>query len=169
VLLAIVSDTHMPKGGRAIPAACVERMRAADLILHAGDFVDRPVLREIAAHGPVAAVHGNVDSFEVRGLLPKTRVVEAGGARIAMVHNGGPAAGRLARMRDRFANTDAVVFGHSHLPLHERGQDGFQIFNPGSPTERRQAPAHTMGVATVEGSSVEFTLIPYTASGLPPN
>jgi putative phosphoesterase len=160
VLLAIVSDTHMPRGGRALPTACVERLRGADLIVHAGDFVDLAVLREIEAYGPVAAVHGNVDASEVRGLLPKTRVVEAGGARIAMVHDGGPSAGRLDRMRDRFPNTDAVVFGHSHLPLHERGDDGFQIFNPGSPTERRRAPAHTMGMARVdERGAVEFELI----------
>jgi uncharacterized protein len=160
VLLAIVSDTHMPKGGRALPAACVERLRAADLILHAGDFVGLPVLREIETYGPVAAVHGNVDSFEVRGQLPKTRVIEAGGARIAMVHDGGPSAGRLDRMRDSFPNTDVVVFGHSHLPLHERGEDGFQIFNPGSPTERRRAPAHTMGMARVdERGAVELALI----------
>jgi putative phosphoesterase len=160
VLLAIVSDTHMPRGERALPAACVERLRGADLILHAGDFVDQAVLREMEAHGPVAAVYGNVDSREVRGLLPETRVVEAGGARIAMVHDGGPAAGRLNRMRDRFPSTDAVVFGHSHLPLHERADDGFQIFNPGSPTERRKAPSHTMGMARVdERGTVEFELI----------
>ena len=68
-------------------------------------------------------------------------------------------------MRRRYGGVaDAVVFGHSHLPLQERTGDGFQIFNPGSPTERRRAPAHTMGLAHVEGSSVEFELIPYTAS-----
>jgi predicted phosphodiesterase len=51
------------------------------------------------------------------------------------------------------------VFGHSHMPLHERATDGFQIFNPGSPTERRRAPAHTMGIARVEGGRVEFELV----------
>jgi uncharacterized protein len=56
------------------------------------------------------------------------------------------------------------VFGHSHLPLHERTEDGFQIFNPGSPTERRRAPVHTMGMARVEDGEVEFELIPFTAS-----
>ena len=63
---------------------------------------------------------------------------------------------------DRHAG--AVVFGHSHLPLHERASDGFQIFNPGSPTERRRAPAHTMGMATAEAGEVAFELIPFTAS-----
>ena len=103
---------------------------------------------------------------ELRRLLPAERVVEAGGARIAMVHDAGPRAGRLARMRRRFGEqAAAVVFGHSHLPLHEQAADGFQIFNPGSPTERRRAPAHTMGMATVERGVVEFELFeltPYT-------
>jgi predicted phosphodiesterase len=71
-------------------------------------------------------------------------------------------------MRRRFGDrAAAVVFGHSHLPLHERGPDGFQIFNPGSPTERRQAPAHTMGMARAESGTATFELIeliPYTAS-----
>ena len=75
-----------------------------------------------------------------------------------MVHDAGPAKGRLARMRRRFPEADAVVFGHSHLPLHERA-DGFQIFNPGSPTERRRAPHHTMGLAEVEGGRAVFTLV----------
>jgi putative phosphoesterase len=160
VLLAIVSDTHMPRGERALPFACVERLRAADLILHAGDFVELPVLRELESYGSVSAVHGNVDTSQVRELLPEARVVEAAGARIAMVHDSGSADGRLARLRERFPRADAVVFGHSHLPLHERADDGFQIFNPGSPTERRRAPTHTMGMAHVDGAgAVEFELI----------
>jgi predicted phosphodiesterase len=83
-----------------------------------------------------------------------------GGARIGMVHDAGPKQGRLARMRFRFKDADAVVFGHSHLPLHEADADGFQIFNPGSPTERRSAPTHTMGIATVEDGRVHFELLP---------
>ena len=93
-------------------------------------------------------MHGNVDDAVVRAALPGTAVVEAQGCWIAIVHDAGPAVGRLRRMRARFPEADAVVFGHSHLPLHERAADGFQIFNPGSPTERRRAPRHTMGIAT---------------------
>jgi putative phosphoesterase len=160
VRLAIVSDTHLPKGARRIPDACLERMRAADAILHAGDFVALSVLRELEALGPpVHAVHGNVDGPDLRALLPATRMVEAAGARIAMIHDAGPADGRLERMRRRFPDAAAVVFGHSHLPLHEVAADGFAIFNPGSPTERRRAPRHTMGVATAERGRVAFELI----------
>jgi hypothetical protein len=157
--IAVISDTHLPRGTRRIPDACLARMRAADLILHAGDFTSAEALEEIEALGPpVAAVHGNVDSGEVRRRLPETRVLEAGGARIAMVHDAGAAAGRLERMKRRFPDADAVVFGHSHMPLHGQA-DGFQIFNPGSPTDRRAQPRHTMGVATVENGDLTFELI----------
>jgi putative phosphoesterase len=159
VRLAIVSDTHMPRRNRVLPEACVERLRAADAILHAGDFVELPVLEHIRSLGPpVHAVRGNVDSAELQARLPLSQVVDCGGASIAMIHDAGPAAGRLARMRRRFPEAGAVVFGHSHLPLHE-AEGGFQIFNPGSPTERRRAPSHTMGLATVDGGRVTFELI----------
>ena len=158
--LAIISDTHMPRGNRTLSAACVRRLAAAELILHAGDISTATALAELELIGPpVLAVHGNVDDAEVRRLLPAERVVEAGGARIAMVHDAGPARGRLARMRARFPEADAVIFGHSHLPLHERAEDGLQIFNPGSPTERRRAPNHTIGLAHVQAGRVCFELI----------
>jgi putative phosphoesterase len=160
VLIAIISDTHLPRGPRRLPDACVERIRAADLLLHAGDFMIAAAYRELEALGtPLAAVHGNVDDEELRRLLPAERIVEVAGARIAMVHDAGPAKGRLERMRRRFGDrAEALVFGHSHLPLHERAE-GFQIFNPGSPTERRRAPAHTMGLARVSEGGVAFELV----------
>jgi uncharacterized protein len=159
LLLAIVADTHMPRGSRRLPEGCVERLEAADLIMHAGDFCAPEVLRELESHGPVAGVQGNMDGSELRAQLPESRVVSAGGLRIAMLHDAGPARGRLERMRRRFPDADAVVFGHSHMPLHETAADGFQLFNPGSPTERRRAPRHTMGMARVDGGRVEFELI----------
>jgi uncharacterized protein len=161
VELAIISDTHMPRRGRALPRECVKRLTSADLILHAGDFMEASVLEQIAALGPpVHAVRGNVDSVELQARLPLTRIVEAAGARIAIVHDAGPTAGRLERLRRRFPDTQAVVFGHSHMPLLELDRDGrFAIFNPGSPTERRRAPAKTMGMATIEDGRIDFELI----------
>jgi uncharacterized protein len=153
MLIAVISDTHLPRGARRLPETCVERIAAADLLLHAGDFSTLEVLHELESIGPpVVGVHGNVDSSELRRLLPAERVVAAEEARIAMVHDAGPRTGRLARMRARFGDrAGLVVFGHSHMPLHEQGDGGFQIFNPGSPTERRRAPRHTMGLIQVRG------------------
>ncbi len=166
MLIAIISDTHMPRGDRRLPETCVERIARADLLLHAGDFGTLEVLRELETIGPpVLGVYGNVDSAELRRLLPAERIVDAAGARVAIIHDAGGRPGRLERMRRRFrGRAEAVVFGHSHLPLHEQDEDGFQIFNPGSPTERRRAPAHSMGVARVKDGRVRFELIPFTVS-----
>jgi uncharacterized protein len=159
MLIAIISDTHLPRGARRLPPGCVQRLESADLILHAGDIATAGALGEIEALGPpVQAVHGNVDAAELRGRLPTEHVVDAAGARIGMVHDAGPAAGRLERLRQRFPEADAAVFGHSHLPLHEE-RAGFQIFNPGSPTERRRSPSHTMGIAVVRDGRPQFELV----------
>ena len=161
MVIAVISDTHLPRGARRLPDACVERIAGADLLLHAGDVSTLEVLRELEAIGPpLVGVHGNVDTAELRRVLPAERVVQAEGARIAMVHDAGPRRGRLDRMRRRFGDrADVVVFGHSHLPLHEQAPDGFQILNPGSPTERRRAPTHTMGLITVCDALVSCELV----------
>jgi len=160
VVLAVISDTHLPRGSRRLPEACLERIRGADLVLHAGDFTSEEALAELELLGPpVLGVHGNVDSEGLRRRLPAERIVEAGGGRLAMVHDAGAAQGRLARLRRRFPDVDAVVFGHSHIPVHEEA-GGFQIFNPGSPTDRRRQPRHTMGLATIDSGRVRFELLP---------
>ena len=157
--IAVISDTHMPKGGRRLPEECVARLRAADLIIHAGDLIALEVLNDLRRYAPVKAVHGNVDDAAVKAALPEVATVSVEGVRIAVVHDAGPARGRLARLRSRFPRDHAVIFGHSHLPLHERGEDGFQIFNPGSPTERRRAPARTMGIARACAGKLTFELV----------
>jgi putative phosphoesterase len=159
MLIAIVSDTHMPRGERRIPGGCLDRCRAADAILHAGDLMDVPVLELLLGLGPpVHAIHGNVDSPAIRARLPARVELELGGARIGMIHAPGPAAGRLGRLRAAFPDCQAVVFGHTHMPQHAE-HDGFQIFNPGSPTERRRAPLHTMGTARIADGAIAFELL----------
>jgi putative phosphoesterase len=159
VVVALISDTHMPRRGRRLPEACVARLAAADAIIHAGDLMELEVLHALQALGPpVHAVRGNVDSAELQARLPLQRLLELAGAKVGVLHDAGPRTGRLERLRRRFPDAQAVVFGHSHLPLHEE-RGGFQIFNPGSPTERRRAPRHTMGVATVQDGRIAFKLV----------
>ena len=147
--VVILGDTHMPKGSRELPEACVRELAGAELIVHTGDFSAASVLAMLEAIGPpVIAVHGNVDEPALVKRLPATAEFEHAGSRFALIHDAGPRTGRLERMRKRFPGAGAVLFGHSHLPLHETAPDGFQIFNPGSPTERRRAPRHSFGLAT---------------------
>ena len=156
--IAIISDTHLPRGFRRLPEACLTRLKAADLIIHAGDLIRLEVLHQLQELNRVVAVYGNVDDAAVRAALPETALVYAGAQRIAVIHDGGPSAGRLARLKAGFPEADAVVFGHSHIPVHERSPDGFQIFNPGSPTDRRRQPHHTMGICRA-GQTLDFQLV----------
>src|SRR3982074_1042639 len=146
----------MPRGERSLPLSCVRVLKRSDLILHAGDFFALSVLRSLELHAPVVGVRGNVDQPEVRALLPETRVIETAGARIAMVHDGGPREGRVKRLRKRFPAPAPVFCAHPHLRSHETDGDGFQVFNPGSPTERRHAPEPTMGIARARAGAGGF-------------
>jgi uncharacterized protein len=137
----------------------VRQLAAADLILHAGDFVSEAFFEELEALGPpVEAVCGNMDEPALQAALLAERVVEVGGARVGMLHVPGPAAGREARLRRRFEGCEAVVYGHTHLPQVELFE-GVWILNPGSPTERRRAPTHTMLLLEIGGGRIAPTLL----------
>ncbi|MEU0569539.1 metallophosphoesterase family protein [Nonomuraea sp. NPDC005983] len=153
-----LADTHAPRSWRSMPLRVAEQLADADLILHAGDVCVPSVLRELAAYAPVRVVKGNNDGPDLDA--PETLELILDGLRVAMIHDSGPARGRLERMRRRFPEADLVVFGHSHIPLDESG-DGLRIFNPGSPTDRRRQPHGTVGVLTIEhGVLREVRIIP---------
>ncbi|MFM7067822.1 MAG: metallophosphoesterase family protein [Actinomycetes bacterium] len=156
----MLSDTHMwPGRQRSLPTAVYDHLERADLILHAGDITTRHLMDELEAFAPVVAVLGNND-HELVGLLPEERTLEVGGVRIAMIHNSGQKEGRGSRMRRRFPAADVVVFGHSHEPANARTPDGLLLFNPGSPTERRRAPDHTIGIFEVaEGALLRHDVV----------
>jgi putative phosphoesterase len=162
VLVAAISDTHLPRGARRLPEACLERLRGADLILHGGDFSALSVLAELRALGPpVQGVHGNADEPALRELLPGELVVEVGGARLGLVHDPGAAAGREERLVRWFPGCDAVLFGHTHLPVVDRHGDVW-LLNPGSPTERRRGPFHSMLLLEIEAGEIRPELLRLT-------
>jgi uncharacterized protein len=157
--VAVISDTHLPRGTRALPDECVRRITHAQLLLHGGDFVTAGVLEELRAIGPpLEGVSGNMDEPALKAALPKQRVVEVENVRIGMVHDAGPRLRREARLAARFEDCDAVVYGHTHVPQVERFQH-LWVLNPGSPTERRGAPVHSMIVLTVRGRRITPELV----------
>jgi uncharacterized protein len=159
--IAVIADTHLPRGARALPDACLGRLRRADLILHAGDLTGASFLDELRSLGPpVEAVHGNMDDEAVRERLPEEQIVDAGGARIGLVHVPGPRAGREERLAARFPGCAAVVYGHTHVAEIARHGD-LWILNPGSPTERRRSPARSMLSLTVTGGTIEAELLSF--------
>jgi len=158
VLVAVISDTHLPRGTRQLPEACVSWLERADLILHGGDVVTADVLRELGRLGRVEAVVGNMDEPALKAALPKERIVTVEGVRVGMVHIPGPRVGREERLVRRFPDCHAVVYGHTHIPDVTRYEDVW-ILNPGSPTDRRKAPTHTMLLLRVEGETIEPELV----------
>jgi putative phosphoesterase len=154
MLAVVISDTHLqPGSSRALSPPALDWLLRADVVLHAGDVVAPEVLDELRAMAPVHAVLGNNDHRLAR-LLPETLLLDLAGVSVGMIHDSGPRAGRAARLRARFPTADVVVFGHSHLPLIEEGIDGQLLFNPGSPTDRRRAPTHTIGLLELDAGAV---------------
>lgn len=144
--VAVLADTHLRDRPpwRDLPAEAWRRIRRCDLVLHAGDVLDEGILRRLENAAPTHAVLGNND-VDLLGRLPITLELELAGVRVAMIHDSGDRAGRARRMHRRFPDADLVVFGHSHIPADEVGESGQVLFNPGSPTNRRSQPSHTMG------------------------
>ncbi len=152
--VVVLADTHIRRGGRRrLPDSVYDLLHDAEAILHAGDVLVADVLDELAGFAPVFAVLGNND-IELGGLLPEERTEELAGVKVGMIHDSGPTAGRPGRMRRRFPDADLVVYGHSHIPHDGPGLDGQWLFNPGSPTDRRAQPNHTVGILELEDGRI---------------
>ncbi len=153
--IVALSDTHAPRRWRSCPPRVAAHLRGADLILHAGDVCTAGVLDELSAFAPVRAVLGNNDGPDVAAWgAPESVQLDLDGLQVAMIHDSGQAAGRIARMRRRFPGAGLVVFGHSHIPLDQSG-GGLRIFNPGSPTDRRRQPHGTIGLLTISAGRLQ--------------
>ncbi|HLN17440.1 MAG TPA: metallophosphoesterase family protein [Acidimicrobiales bacterium] len=152
--VVVLADTHLRDGVTTrLPEVVVTAMQEADLVLHAGDVVSASAWEELRRLAEVRAVLGNND-HELVGLLPETLVLDLEGVEVAMVHDAGPMQGREGRLQRRFPAAEVVIFGHSHVPVDQRGLDGQLLFNPGSPTQRRTHPHRAMGRLTVADGRV---------------
>ncbi|MCR2817528.1 metallophosphatase family protein [Microbacterium sp. zg.Y1090] len=158
--LLLISDTHVPGRARRLPEEVLRAADAADLVIHAGDWVTASVLDELQQHAPVRGVWGNNDGPDLRRRLPEVARADIDGVRLAVVHETGAARGREARMDAAFPDTDVLVFGHSHIPWDTVTPGGMRLLNPGSPTDRRRQPHRTMMTVRVDGGALhELRLI----------
>jgi putative phosphoesterase len=149
--LLLISDTHIPKRARAIPEAVVRAADAADLIVHAGDWVTAAVLDDLEQHGEVLGVWGNNDGADLRARLPEVARRRIEQLDVAVVHETGDAQRRERRMDEAFPDADLLIFGHSHIPWDSTTPKGLRLLNPGSPTDRRRQPRHTFMTAVIDG------------------
>ncbi|MER6183734.1 metallophosphoesterase [Streptomyces sp. NPDC001652] len=149
--LLLMSDTHLPKRAKVLPAPLLAELPRADVVLHAGDWVDTATLDLLERlSGRLVGVYGNNDGPRLRARLPEVAYAELGGLRWGVVHETGPAQGREARCAARFPDLDVLVFGHSHIPWDTTAPTGLRLLNPGSPTDRRRQPHCTYMTATVD-------------------
>ena len=150
VQLVIMTDTHLPKRARDLPEQLWSAVDAADVVLHAGDWVEVPLLDELERRSKrLVAVYGNNDGPELQRRLPLVARAELGGVRFAVVHETGDAKGRERRCEEEYDDVDVLVFGHSHIPWDTTAGSGLRLLNPGSPTDRRRQPAYTFLTVTV--------------------
>src|SRR5215207_8924249 len=163
--LLSLADTHVPKRARDLPLEVWAAVDAADVVLHAGDWVDVPLLDALERRASrLVSVVGNNDGPALRARLPEVARAELGGLRFAVVHETGPATGREARCAARFADADVLVFGHSHIPWDTTAPTGLRLLNPGSPTDRRRQPFKTYLTATAgRGRLADVLLHPLPA------
>jgi uncharacterized protein len=153
VRLLLIADTHVPKRARDLPERVWEEVAAADVVLHAGDWVDPSLLDVLEARATrVVACWGNNDGAELRRRLPERADATLGGLRFTVVHETGAATGREARTAKAYPDTDVLVFGHSHIPWDTTAKTGLRLLNPGSPTDRRRQPFCTYMTATVDNA-----------------
>ncbi|MEV0087852.1 metallophosphoesterase [Saccharopolyspora sp. NPDC050642] len=148
--LLLIADTHLPKRAKTLPDEVWDAIAAADVVIHAGDWVEVALLDELAARtSRLIGVYGNNDGPELRKRLPEIAREELGGVRLAVIHETGPAKGREARCDRQFPDTDVLVFGHSHIPWDTTTPGGLRLLNPGSPTDRRSQPHCTYQTAEI--------------------
>jgi putative phosphoesterase len=161
VSLLLLADTHVPRRARELPEQVWRAVDAADVVIHAGDWVEPALLDELESRSSrLLGVWGNNDGEELRSRLPEVARETIGGVRIAVVHETGSAPGREARCQAAYPDADVLVFGHSHIPWDTTSAGGLRLLNPGSPTDRRRQPRCTMMTATAAGGALgEVTLV----------
>ncbi|MFD8422161.1 metallophosphoesterase family protein [Streptomyces sp. NPDC059466] len=158
--LLLMSDTHLPSRARELPPPLMAELPLADVVVHAGDWVDTATLDLLEARARrLVAVHGNNDGPQLRARLPEVARAELDGLRLGVVHETGSAKGRERRCAERYPDLDVLVFGHSHIPWDTTTGTGLRLLNPGSPTDRRRQPYCTYMTATVaDGRLTDVTL-----------
>ena len=157
--LVLLADTHLPLRAKALPQDVWDAVEAADLVVHAGDWVSDELLDQLQARSnSLLACWGNNDGPSLRARLPEIARATVGEVRLAVVHETGTAKGREARMEQAFPETDLLVFGHSHIPWDSTSPGGLRLLNPGSPTDRRRQPFCTYMTAEISGQNVDVEL-----------
>lgn len=158
--LLLLADTHVPKRAKDLPSEVWRAVDEADLVVHAGDWVDVALLEALQARAHrLVGVVGNNDHGSLRERLPAIADFDVQGLRFGVVHETGPASGRQARCDARYPDLDVLIFGHSHIPWDTTSSRGLRLLNPGSPTDRRHQPSCTYMIGTVQDGALSSVVL----------
>jgi putative phosphoesterase len=159
--LLLLADTHVPARAKRLPDAVLRAVDDADIVVHAGDWVDVATLDLLQSRSRVLhGVHGNNDGADLRVRLPEAARFAVEGLQVAVIHETGAATRREERMDAAFPGIDLLVFGHSHIPWDSATRRGMRLLNPGSPTDRRRQPACTIMLLTIDHREIDVALVP---------
>jgi len=160
VKLLLIADTHVPNRARDLPGHVWDEVGRADVVLHAGDWVDVALLDRLASRAArLVGCWGNNDGPDLRARLPEKAETILGGLRFTVVHETGASAGRDERMARCYRDTDVLVFGHSHIPWDSTAETGLRLLNPGSPTDRRRQPYCTYMTARIDAGTLKDVML----------
>jgi uncharacterized protein len=160
VKLLLIADTHIPARARDLPSRVWDEVGRADVVLHAGDWVDIALLDALEERAArLIGCWGNNDGPDLRARLPEKAETRLGGLRFTVVHETGASAGRDERMARHYRDTDVLVFGHSHIPWDSTATNGLRLLNPGSPTDRRRQPFCTYMTARIDAGTLKDVML----------
>ncbi|KQR40452.1 metallophosphoesterase family protein [Microbacterium sp. Leaf159] len=159
--LLLIADTHVPARARRLPDSVLRAVDEADIVVHAGDWIDVATLDLLESRSQVlVGVFGNNDGPALRERLPEIARFTVEEVDVAVVHETGPKQRREERMDAAFPGTDLLVFGHSHIPWDTVAPSGMRLLNPGSPTDRRRQPVCTVMSVVIDARRIDATLVP---------
>jgi putative phosphoesterase len=156
--ILVLSDTHIPRSAADIPKLIYDEIEKVDMILHAGDFIEKAFLDKLAVLRETKAVCGNMDSPKLKEILKQKEMISVGNLRIGLIHGYGAPSELVATVSSEFSSVDAIVFGHSHSALN-LVKDGVLYFNPGSPTDKIFATENTYGILEVNNKKIEGRIV----------
>jgi putative phosphoesterase len=158
--IVVLSDTHIPLAAKSLPEEILHDLKKSDLCIHAGDYVDKSVIKEISRHTAFKGVCGNMDGADIKKMLPEKLIIKVESVCIGVAHGGGAPTGIIERVADIFKKdaVSLVIFGHSHRAYDNKHGDRI-FFNPGSPTEKFYSSENTYGVIEVDGSDMKRTIV----------
>ncbi len=153
----VLSDTHIPRAAQDLPKEVYDEIEKVDMIIHAGDFVEKDLYDKLKVLKPIAAVYGNMDPAELRRILKERDIVEIGKFRVGLIHGFGAPKDLINTVKGQFTNVDAIIFGHAHAPINVT-RDGVLLFNPGSPTDKIYASVNSYGILEI-GDKISASLV----------